>query len=130
MVFDKLKGKVDKLKDDVAGAAVEKVDQLMGDFSEAIPTIKGLGLSVSDFRIGMGVIPEIEAKLTGSVEALDADKIQELIESSQENDILIYILKALRTASNLKERLGGLGFEGVEVDVKLGLPPRISVGFI
>jgi len=80
--------------------------------------------------MGMGIIPEIGATLTGSVETLDAEKIKKLIEKHQDNKILISILEALRTASNFKELLGELPFKGVQVNVDLSLPPKIAVSFL
>jgi hypothetical protein len=125
-MFDK---SIDKLKG-VSGGAIEKVNELIGDFNDAMPTIKALGLSVSNFRIGMGIIPEIGATLLGSVEALDAGKIKELIEKHQDNKILKSILEALRSASNFRELLGELPFKGVKVNVDISLPPKIDVNLL
>lgn len=133
MDFGKMKEKADELKDisgDMADVALEKVNHLLDEFNKAIPTIKALGFSIKNFHVGMGVIPEIETKLTGSVDAVDAEKIQELIQNNQDKKILISILKGLQTASHAKEQLGELAFKGVEVDIKLGLPPNISISFM
>jgi hypothetical protein len=133
MDLGKIKDKGGKLKDisgGTADAALEKVNHLLDEFNKAIPTIKALGFSVNNFHVGMGAIPEIEAKITGSVDAIDAEKIQELIQNNQDKQILITILQGLQTASHAKEQLGELAFKGVEVDIKLGLPPKISISFM
>lgn len=133
MVLGKIKDKGGKLKDisgDMADVALEKVNHLLDEFNKAIPAIKALGFSINNFNVDMGAMPEIKAKLTGSVDAIDAKKIQELIENNQDKQILITILKGLQTASHAKEQLGELAFKGVEIDIKLGVPPKISISFM
>ena len=60
------KKKAEQLKD--------KAEQLIVEFNEAIPTLKALGLTVRDFRIGMGILPEIQTRLDGSVKDLNEEK--------------------------------------------------------
>ncbi len=133
MVFEKFKEKTKQLKDisdHVKDVSLDKVNQLLDDFNNALPTIKTLGLSMKNFHIGMGVIPEIETTLSGSVDAIDIKKIQELIQDNPDKKILTSILKALQTAFSAKEKLGDLAFKSVEVVTKIGLPPKISVDFM
>ena len=114
----------------VPDAALTKVNQLIAEFNDAVPTMKALGLSISDVAIEFGLLPEIRAKLTGSVDALDAEKIKPLIEKNKDKKILVTVLESLRTASNFKEQLGEVGFKGVEMNIQLGLPPKIAVGLV
>ena len=132
MAFGDFKDKAEKLKDasaSVAGAGMEKVNQLLDDFNKSVPAIKALGLSVENFRMDMGTIPEINARITGSVDAIDSEKLQKVADENQDNKILVSLMKGLQAAANAKGKLGELGFKGVEADIKLGLPPKISVGF-
>ena len=125
-IAKQVKEKASKLADD-ANEALQKV---LDEFNEAIPTIKAVGLSVKHFRIGMGVLPEIEVKIAGSLEDIDLDKVQELIDSSEGKTTLTTILKGLHRACEIKERIGELVFSGVEVDAKPGIPPKVSVSFV
>jgi hypothetical protein len=120
----------DKLKEVSAGAVADKAGDMIRDFNDAIPTIKALGLSVSDMSFKMGLPPEIGATFTGSVEALDQAKIKELIERHAEKKMITALLETLRTASNLKDQLRELEFRGVKVDVKLGISPTVEVGLL
>ena len=120
----------EKIKGAAADAAVEKAQELLREFNDTMPTIKALGLSVSHITVGMGIVPEIGATLIGSVEAVEQQKIKELIERHRENKTLTFLLEALRAASNLKDQLSEVGFRGVKVDMKLGLPPKIEVGLL
>ena len=67
------------------GAAIEKARQLLRDFNETVPTLKALGLSVSDMSFKMGIPPEIAASLLGSIDALDSDGIKTVKERHQDN---------------------------------------------
>ena len=120
----------EKIKGAAADAAVEKAQEVLREFNDTMPTIKALGFSVSHITIGMGIVPEIGATLIGSVEAIEQQKIKELIERHRENKTLTFLLEALRAASNLKDQLSEVGFRGVKVDMKLGLPPKIEVGLL
>ena len=120
----------EKIIEGAAGVTVEKVQEMIREFNDTIPTIKALGLSVSNISFKMGIPPEIGATFTGSVEALDQQKIKDLIERHRENKTFISILEALRTASNFKDQLSELGFRGIKVDVKLGILPHVEVGLL
>jgi hypothetical protein len=129
-MFDKL-GKIPiPSAGSVMDAGVSKVHEVMREFNETMPTIKGLGLSVRNISFAMGLVPEVSATLMGSIDALEPEKIDELLKKHQDNKTTTFILEALKTASNLKDQLGDLGMRGVKVDVKLGLPPKIEVGLL
>jgi hypothetical protein len=108
---------------------LQRVNKLLDGFNRGMPALKALGLSLHSFHVSMGLPPKIEAVLVGSIEAIDKDKIQKLMEIHQANTFLIGILKGLQTASNLKGLLGEVGLNGIEVPIKIGIPPRITVRF-
>jgi hypothetical protein len=120
----------EKLKAGAASALAGKVEDTLRGFNDTIPTMQALGLSISDITFKMGILPEIGARLTGSVEALDQGKIKDLIQRHQGNKAVTVILEALRTAANFKGQLSKVGFKGIKVDVKLGLLPNVEVGLI
>jgi hypothetical protein len=95
-----------------------------------LPTFRALGFTVKDFRMGMGLIPELNAKLIASVDTINVARIDELIAHHEEQKLLVALLKALQAAYHVKEQLGETTFKSVEMDITLGLPPRISVGFV
>jgi hypothetical protein len=115
---------------ELAGTVNEAAGKIMDEFNEALPTMRALGFTVKDLRVGMGLLPEIGAKLIASTDTVDVKKIKELIEKNSENKTLVAALKGLQTAYNIKQEVGDLPFKGVEIDMSLGLPPHIGVAFV
>lgn len=133
MVLGKIPKKTGDIKgkaSDIMGAAAGTVEKMLDDFNQAVPVIKGLGFSIKDIKVEMGMPPKVNATLTGSVEAMDSEKIQELIDAKSDKKFLVTLLKGLLAASNIKEQLSALVFKGVEAKIKLGVPPGISVKFM
>ena len=124
-----LGGMVDKARSLTNTAAVT-AGNFVDEFNEFLPTMRALGFSVKDLRVGMGVMPEIGAKLVASTDTIDVKKIKELIEKHAANKTLVAALKALEAAYNIKQEIGDLPLKGVEIDVKLGLPPHVGVAFV
>jgi hypothetical protein len=126
MAFKDLVGKAQEL----TGTATAAAGSLMDEFNETVPTLRSLGFSVQDLRVGMGFVPEIAAKLIASIDDVEISKVHELADKHKDKKLLSTVLKAVETALNIRQQLGGLKFHGIEVDVTLGLPPHIGVGFI
>jgi hypothetical protein len=118
------------LKARAANLAVEKGQQVLREFNELVPTLHGLGLGLSDVSLKLGLPPEISASLTGSVDALDADTIKELIERHRGNQTVTVVLEGLHTASNFRQELVNLGFRGLKLDVRLGMFPSVKLGLL
>ncbi len=122
--------KVRKTASDAGVAITGKVEQLVHDFNAAIPAMKTLGFSVKSFTIGVGLLPELDATLEGDVDALDPAKIQALIDAHADNKALVAILTSLQTAAKFKNLLTGMGIKGVEIDIKLGFPPLVTIDLL
>lgn len=126
-IKDKLGGlNADALK----GKGLDKINEMLDGLNDGLPKIKALGLSVTDFRVGQGAIPDIMIKLAGDIDTIDPGKIQEIIDQYPDEKILVTTLKALQSASHMKDRLSALEFKGIEAELFLGLPPAISVNFM
>ena len=114
----------------LTNTAVEAAGNFVDEFNEFLPTMRALGFTMKDLRVGMGLMPEIGAKLVASADTIDVKKIKELIEKHSDNKTLVAALKALETAYNIKQVIGDLPLKGVEIDVTLGLPPHVGVAFV
>ena len=114
----------------LTGSVGDAISGLLDEFNAALPTMKALGFSVEDIQVSMGLLPEVRAKLIASADNVDVQKLDELIQKKSEQKTLVAVLKALQTAYNVRSQLGDLGLNGVEIDVKLGVPPNIGIGFL
>ncbi len=112
---------------ELAEAAVEKLNQFLADFSEVLPTIKALGLSVDVVHMTFGLMPEVQAQITRALEAIEEDKLTELLVAKAQNKMLVPLLQAFRTLARLKRPLNAVGFKGVKVDLTVGVVPAIAV---
>jgi hypothetical protein len=114
----------------LANQMAGQVDEVLRQVNEALPLMETLGLSVDDMSIKMGMPPEFNASIIGSVEALDEQRLGELATSVGDNKLAASLVEALRTAAIFKEKLKKTSFKGVKLDVKLGLLPSIHVGLL
>jgi hypothetical protein len=115
---------------DVAGTASDTIGKLLDDFNAALPTMRALGFTVEDIQLAMGLLPEVNAKLVAASANIDVHILDEMIKKRSEQKTLVAVLKALQTAYYLRDQLGDLGLSSVVVDVKLGLPPKVGIGFV
>jgi hypothetical protein len=116
----------EKIKEGVVGA-LDKTNEIVRELNDTILIIKTLGISVKDISFAMGIPPEMKAKLIGSVDALDQDKIKKLIEDHQKNKTLTLILEALKTVSVLKDLLPDVQVRGIKIELQLGITPKVDV---
>jgi hypothetical protein len=133
LTLDKLKTAAEELKnkvDEVGAAALEQVGRSQRELNETIPILKGLGLSVRNFRVDLALIPVIRLTVVGNVAAIEPDKLKAAIDKYKEKKLLVTVLEALRTAALLKNQLGDLGFRGVAADIVLSVPPAVNVEFL
>lgn len=122
---------LDTLKEALTpGAAIEKAHQVLRDFNETVPTLKALGLSVSDMSFKMGIPPEIAASLVGAIDTLDGVALKSVKDRHKDNHVVTLMLEALILASAFKNQLNGLGFAGIRMDVKLGIFPSVQVSLL
>jgi len=111
-------------------AATDAAGKMVDEFNESLPTLRALGFTVKDLQMSMGLLPEISVKLVASTDTMEAKKIKEVMDKNPENKTLTAALKGLLAAYNLKQTVPGVPFKGIELDMKLGIPPRIGVGFV
>jgi len=133
LTLDKLKTAADELKnkvDEVGAVALEQLGKSQRELNEIIPILKGLGLSVRNFKVDMALVPVIRLTLVGSVAAIEPDKLKAAIDKHKERKLLVVVLEALRTAALLKSQLGDLGFRGVAAEVVVSVPPAVNVEFL
>jgi uncharacterized protein YjbJ (UPF0337 family) len=120
---------IDKAEE-LTGNVSETVSKMLDEFNAALPIMKALGFSVQDLQVGMGFLPEVKARLIADADNIDVTSIDGMIQKKSDQKTLVAVLKALQTAYNMRDQLGDLGLKVVEVNATLGIPPKISIGFV
>jgi len=115
---------------ELTNSASDAVSKLLDEFNAALPTLRALGFSMQDLRVSMGLLPEVSAKLLASADDIDVKSLDDMVRKNSDQKTLVALLRALQTAYNVRSQLGDVGLKGIEVDVTLGLPPRIGIGFL
>lgn len=115
---------------ELTGNAAETVSKMLDELNAAIPVMRALGFSVQDLQVGMGFLPEVSARLIADADNIDVRAIDGMIQKKSEQKTLVALLKALQTAYNVRNQLGDLGLSVVEINATLGIPPKISIGFL
>jgi hypothetical protein len=120
-----LKGVKEKAAD-MGGATKAKIDETLEEFKKAINLFGKFGFKVGKFKVGMGALPEVNTSVSGSLEKVQVENMRQLIEDHKDNKLLVSMLKALITAKEVRDRVELPYFTGAKLDIKLGVPPKIS----
>jgi hypothetical protein len=112
--------------DKIAGMLDDKINMLLGEYSQAISTLQTLGLAVGKIRVEMGLLPQVSTTIRGSINDLDPEKIQKLLDSNPDKKLLNAILSALLTLVRIREVVDLKSSKDVVLDVTLGVPPKVS----
>ena len=72
----------------MGGLAAGKLNELLEDYRAAVETLETLGFEVTRFRVSMGVLPEINTSVRGSLKGVKEDEIRELVAKNEGKKIL------------------------------------------
>ncbi len=122
-----VKGQLQEQVTEISAAAQEQFNAVLEEYQNILPRAESLGLSVGSFKVEMGLVPEIQTSLVGSVEQINKEAVQKLIADNQSNKLLALVLNGLLITKELQERLKIQALKGITVDIKLGLTPNVSV---
>jgi hypothetical protein len=110
----------------LAGLLDEKINMLLAEYSQAVSSLQTLGLVVGKIRVEMGLLPQVSTTIRGSINDLDPDKIQKLLDSNSDKKLLSAILSALLTLVRIRQVVDLKDSKNVVLDVTLGVPPKVS----
>ncbi len=108
-----------------SGAA--KLDQALDDFKHSIPLLEAIGLSIQAVQLDMAVPPALTATVVGDISASNPQVIQQYINENADKPLLVLILKGFMGAYEINGKLSALGLNGLVADIKLSVPPSVSV---
>jgi hypothetical protein len=112
---------------ELSAAAQEQFEAVLDEYKKVLPIAESLGLEVGSFEVEMGILPQIKTSLVGSVERINNEAVQTLIDQHQNNKLLVLIFKALLMTKDMQKRLNITNLKGIVVDIRLGVPPKVSV---
>lgn len=112
--------------DELGDVAKEKVNEWLDEYKKAIAFLDTFGFRVGKFNFGIGIIPEINTSISGSIENIREDSLKKMIEEHQAEKLLISLLNALIMAKRIREHVE-LPLTGVTLDVTLGALPKITI---
>ncbi len=113
---------------DLSGTALDKINELLDEYKQAVGVLEGYGFTVGAFKVGTGLIPEISTSITGSITKVQDDVIKKVIADHDGQAVMVSVLGALLKAKGLYDRLG-LNLGSVTLDLTISLPPNVSVSF-
>ncbi|HAZ49062.1 MAG TPA: hypothetical protein DDW76_30420 [Cyanobacteria bacterium UBA11369] len=124
---EEVAGQLSEEVTEISNAAQEQLDAVLDEYQKVLPIAESLGLRVGSFEVEMGILPQIKTSLVGSLENINNDAVKALIEKHQKNKLLVLIFKALLITKDMQKRLNITNLKGIVVDIRLGVPPKVSV---
>jgi hypothetical protein len=130
MALDSFKKKISDAKDKVAGFTIdssEQVIQWLEEYKQAMQSLQVFGFKMGKIHVTAGVLPEISATITGSVNNINPQQVQKMLEEKRQEKLLAAVLSALLTLAKVREVID-LGFmQTVVIQICLGIPPRVMI---
>jgi len=134
-ISNKLKEQSKKVKEikekvpsvDLSSLGTEKINESIKQIRDVLPLAKDAGYSLSEIEIEVGMPPTIIIHFqVGS----GNDSIENILPKVQEDSKIGYsILKGLLFASKVQESLKLKDEKLQEVEIELGIPPKVVVHF-
>ena len=115
-----------KKKEELICVGLGKMTEWLDDYKKAIKYLEKYGFTVEKLEIEMGIPPEVHTSILGSIEHIQIDQLNKLIEEQQGEALIVALLRSLVLTRQIWECLD-LKLTGVILKVTLGVPPKIDV---
>ncbi len=114
-----------KGKEELICMGLGKMSEWLDDYKKAIKVMETFGFTVGKLKVEMGLPPEVQTSILGSIENIHTDELNKLIEEHQKEALLVALLRSLVLTKQIWECLD-LKLTGVNLKVTLGVPPKID----
>lgn len=114
-----------KGKEELISASMGKMSELLDDYKKAITVMETFGFTVGKLEVEMGLPPKVLTSILGSIENIQTEKLNKVIEEHQGEALLAALLKSLVLIKQISKSLD-LKLTGVILKVTLGIPPKID----
>lgn len=131
-IQDGVRDRVQEQTSEMAAVAQEKINLILEEYQRFLPYAQELGLEIDSFSIEAGVLPQIKTSLKGSVDSINEEAIERIKAENNKNKLLITVLDSILLAKKCNEKLESVYIsilKDIIIDIKLGIPPAISVRF-
>jgi hypothetical protein len=134
-ITEQAKNFTDKIQEEtgeLADIAQDKIDLVISEYKRLIPYVEELGLTVQGFSIEAGLLPQVKTTLIGSIDKIKPEAIERIKKENENNKLLVAILNAVLMAKKCHQQLESVYIsilKDIVVDIKLGIPPSISIRF-
>jgi uncharacterized protein YaaQ len=115
-----------KGKEELVCGILGKMSEWLEEYKKAIKFLETFGFTVKKLEIEGGLPPKIHTTLLGSIEQIQIDKLNKLLEENQGEALLVPLIKTLILTRQIWECLD-LKLTGVILKITLGVPPEIDV---
>lgn len=119
-----LKGQIAEQVAGIGETSLAKLDEMLAEFTEMLPTLRTAGYSLKNVDIGLGIPPKVVAKFSGN-----GGVVPELKDDGTERPLTVLLVKAIHQATNLQSAITIKGLRPSGLSVEIGLVPRIVVTF-
>ena len=106
---------------------VEKLDQTMAAFLNALPALRQAGYELREFEIELGITPKIIAHFM-PLPASD-DEIAAAREALKDNKIGASMLGVLRRAGDVHRQVKVPGFQCAHMEIDVGVIPAVRLRY-
>ncbi len=134
-ITEQAKNFTDKIQEEtgeLADVAQDKIDLVISEYKRLLPYVEELGLTVQGFSIEAGLLPQVKTTLIGSIDKIKPEAIERIKKENENNKLLVAILNAVLMAKKCHQQLESVYIsilKDIVVDIKLGIPPSISIRF-
>lgn len=131
-IQDRVQDRVQEQTSEMAAVAQEKINLVLEEYQRFLPYAQELGLEVDSFSIEAGVLPQIKTSLRGSIESINNEAVERIKAENSNNKLLLAVLNSILLAKKCHEKLESVYIsilKDIIIDIKLGIPPAISVRF-
>jgi len=114
-----------KGKEELISISMGKMNDWLDDYKKAITVMETFGFTVGKLEVEMGLPPKVQTFILGSIENIQTEKVNKLIEEHHGETLLEALLRALVLIKQIWKSLD-LKLTGVILKVTLGISPKID----
>lgn len=115
---------------ELGGAVLDKVQQkaneTMNDANKLLALLQEAGYQIEEFEVEIKAIPKITISVKATAAASDS-KLDAIIKTNKENDVIVMVLTALGQANELREKVNLNTIELKSAKIEIEGTPSVSL---